>query len=246
MERRITIEESVLYKEDYQMRMLARNKIEGLLPVKGRGMNESSCYDYDVSGKISMKAMFERSNINAKDIKTFLLQLKKSIDEVDRYLLNVNCILLSPEYIFYEDGQYYFCYYPVSDKNLWEEFHILTEYFVKHADYEDKECVQITFLIHKETMEENYSLEKIIEKCMKLEVQEEEIKKTERIEYTDEIIPSITYDTSDHDWIAGQHMGSSILKETDNMWSPVRKFLKKHKKNRWGDWEGLYVEEEEI
>jgi len=111
MERRITIEESVLYKEDYQIRMLTRNQIEGLLPVKGRGMNGHSYFDYDVSGKVSMKAMYERSKINSEDIKKFLKQLKKVVGDVDNYLLNKHCILLKPEYIFYESGKYYFCYY---------------------------------------------------------------------------------------------------------------------------------------
>ena len=53
MERKITIEEHVLYKEDYQMKMLKANSLEGFLKVAGRGMNGSSYYDYDVSGKIS-------------------------------------------------------------------------------------------------------------------------------------------------------------------------------------------------
>ena len=247
MERRITIEESVIYKEDYQMRMLARNEMDGLLPVKGRGVNEVSCYDYDVSGKISMRAMYERSKIGAKDIKKFLLRFKKVVKEVQKYLLNIHCILLSPEYIFCEEEEYYFCYYPVSTSNLWEEFHTLTEYFVKQADYEDKECVRIAFLLHKETMEENYSLEKLIEKCMKTEVQVQDVKKPEKVEYTEEeLLPVITYDTSEHDWIASQQMGSSIMKETDNMWAPVKRFLTKHKKIKWGEWEGLYIEEEEL
>jgi len=247
MERRITIEESVLYKEDYQMRMLARNTIEGLLPVKGRGVNETSCYDYDVSGKISLKAMYERSKIGAKDIKEFLLQFKKILKEVQKYLLNIDCILLSPDYIFYEEGKYYFCYYPVSTNNLWKEFHILTEYFVKHADYEDKECVQIAFMLHKDTMEENYSLEKLLEKCMKTKEQAVDTMKTERVEYTEEeLLPVIAYDTTDHNWIAKQQRGSSIMRETDNMWTPVKRFLTKHKKMKWGEWDGLYIEEEEL
>jgi hypothetical protein len=57
MERKITLEESVIYKEDYQMRILSQNQIEGILSVKGRGMNQNSYFDYDVSGKISVKAM---------------------------------------------------------------------------------------------------------------------------------------------------------------------------------------------
>ena len=96
MERKITIEEEKLYKEDYQMWMLQMNDIDGLLPVKGRGMDGSSCYDYNVSGKNSMKAMFERSKICEKDIKTFLKQLKNTINAVGEHLLNVNCILMDP------------------------------------------------------------------------------------------------------------------------------------------------------
>ena len=58
MERKITIEEHVLYKEDYQMKMLKANSLEGFLKVAGRGMNGNSYYDYDVSGKVSMQAMY--------------------------------------------------------------------------------------------------------------------------------------------------------------------------------------------
>ena len=237
MERRITIEESVLYKEDYQMRILTGYHIEGLLSVKGRGMNGNSFYDYDVSGKISVKAMYERSKMDSKDIKTFLSDLITTINSIENHLLNKHCILLKPEYIFYEKGRYYFCYYPLADTDFWEEFHALTEYFVKKTDYEDKECVKITFLLHKETMEENYSLEKLVEECLK-------IKENETIE--EPAIPKITYDTTEHDWIREQEMGSSILKETDNMWTPMKRFLNKHKKSKWGSWDGLYVEEEEL
>jgi len=231
MERKITIKESVLYKEDYQMRMLTENKIRGILPVSGRGMNGNSFYDYDVSGKISMKAMFERSKMSSNDIKKFLEQLKEVIMEVGNFLLSKDGILLDPEYIFYGNDRFYFCYYPLANTDFWEEFHVLTEYFVKQADYEEQECVNITFLLHKETMEENYSLDKLIETCLKEKEPE---------------IPKVTYDTSEHEWIAGQAVGSSILRETDNLWSPVRKFLSKHKKSKWGEWDGLYVEEEEF
>ena len=44
MERKITIEEHELYKEDYQMKMLKANSLEGLLKVAGRGINGSSYY----------------------------------------------------------------------------------------------------------------------------------------------------------------------------------------------------------
>ena len=57
MERKITIEEEAIYAEDYQNRMLEENEIPELLKMNGRGMDDKSCYDYDVSGKVSMKAL---------------------------------------------------------------------------------------------------------------------------------------------------------------------------------------------
>ncbi len=40
-------------------------------------------------------------------------------------------------------------------------------------------------------------------------------------------------------------MGSSIMRETDNLWIPVKRFLTKHKKTKWKV-DGLHIEEEEL
>ena len=134
MERKITIEEHVLYKEDYQMKMLKANSPEGCLHVGGRGVNGSSYYDYDVSGKVSMQAMYARAKLKAEDIRHFMEQVGNVLKEAERYLLDIHCILMDPEYIFYTEEKYYFCYYPPKEKSLWEGFHHLSEYQVKCAD----------------------------------------------------------------------------------------------------------------
>lgn len=249
MERKITIEEEELYQEDYQIRMLKINHPEGLLEIGGRGMNGKSYYDYNVSGKISVKAMYERGKIGNGDIKEFLVQFRSVLRTVEKYLLNIHCILLDPEYIFYEEDHFYFCYYPPARQDIWEAFHELTEYLVRQADYQDPECVRIVFLLHKETMEENYSLDKIISECLRNS--EEELGRNLRKETLEEVMNEpmeqrTAYDTREHDWITEQEMGSSILKETENLWTPVKRFLNRHKKSKWGDWDGLYIEEEEL
>ena len=243
MERKITIEEKTLYREDYQIRMLRANNLEGILKMGGRGINESSCYDYDVSGKVSMKAMFERCKISAEDIKIFLRDLKMTVKEVETFLLNVHCVLLSPEYIFYEEGRYFFCYYPLAKQDLWEEFHGLTEYFVKQADYQDQECVEMVFLLHKKTMEENYSLEKLAAECLQrpADVQEEEEEPAAGREAGLE-----GYEYPEHDWLGEQAGRCAVMRETGNFCAPVEQLLKKRKKPKWGDWDGLHIEEEEL
>ena len=166
-----------------------------------------------------------------------------------KYLLDIHCILLEPEYIFYEEGQFFFCYYPPATQDLWEKFHVLTEYMVKVADYEEEECVRLAFLLHKGTMEENYSLEKLIAECGERE--EKDMEKPVRKTMIDELLEekrerTSYYDTEEHDWITEQEMGSSIMRETDNLWIPVKRFLTKHKKTKWGEWDGLHIEEEEL
>ena len=244
MERKITIEEEVFYKEDYQIRMLKANNLRGILKMGGRGVNENSYYDYDVSGKISMKAMFTRSKIGAKDIKMFLRDFRNVVREVETFLLNIHCILLKPEYIFYEGGKYFFCYYPLAQQDLWNEFHDLTEYYVKQADYQDQECIRMVFLLNKKTMDENYSLEKLAAECLKAAQDDENVEKenTNRDDKVDEEDD----EGKEREGITECEMGGSVMRETDHLWSPVKRLLNKRRKSRWGDWDGLHIEEEDF
>ena len=66
-----------------------------------------------------------------------------------------------------------------------EEFHRLTEYFVSEVNYREKEGVHFAYSIHKASMEENYSIERIMNELVEA-VQEE--KKEERM------IPAVNYE----------------------------------------------------
>ncbi len=239
----ITIKDASLYQEDYQMRMLAANEIPHLLSIRGRGMDGSSCYDYDVSGKISVQALYERAKMSRQDLRQFLLQLRAAVKEVEQYLLRVEAILLEPEYLFYEEGTFYFCYYPPAEGDFWKKFHGLTEYLVKRADYQDQDCAKMILYLHKETMKENYSLEKVIEGCLAIE------KEPDAAGEAGSFPADGGYEEDDPrkpDWDAVQEEGNSIMKETDHMWTPMKRFLNRKKKQKWGDWDGLYIEEEDL
>lgn len=250
MERRISIREKGYYEEDYQMRMLRTNAMEYLLQVMGRGIDDSSCYEYEVSGKLSMSAMFERGTMTAKDVEVLLLSIRGAIRETENHLLNVHCILLQPEYIFYEEERFYFCYFPPSRGNIWEGIHQLTEYLVKHIDYSDHAGVEGVFLLHKKTMEENYSLEKIsreykelLEKGEGREKAGEKVRERDR-DSGDERL-SLLFGESDEyarEIPEEEGMESILIKESKNFWEPVKDLLNRRKRKKWGDWEGFLKE----
>ena len=247
----------VITEADYQIRMLQMNQIKGVLPVAIRGEGEMTVYEYEITGLVSMKNKYRQDKITKEEMEKFLSKMQETIWDVERYLLNSNRILLEPEMIFEKDGEFCFCYMPQYDGTIRESFHKLMECFVQWTDYQDIASVQTAFLLHKETMRENYSLTGIIESLGELEEKKRNIKvdkaitkvQTELWDTKEDDVyeeSTHTYDTEEHDWITRQEMGSKIMKETDNLWNPVKKFLNRHKRPRWGDWDGIYIDEEEL
>lgn len=197
-------------KEDYQLAMLRDNEISGILKTSVRYVDGNSHYYYDISGKSSFKVLHELSNLTCEDIRKLVESLLQAIRELQKHMLSESCILLEPEYIFYEQGQYYFCYYPPCKEELSKNFHKLTEFFVREVNYKDEEGVRLSYMLHKSTMEEHYSVEKILEEFEKEEEETPVVDYTERME--------------------NASLEESLIAEKTEMWEPVRRFLERRKR----------------
>lgn len=213
----LILEFPVLYEEDYQMKMMQANKIEGLLPLIGKGMEGKSQYFYEISEMASLRSLYEKEEMGKETLEKFLTQFMGVLDNVQRYLLDINRILLEPEYIFCKNETYYFCYLPVQDADLCTEFHRLTEYFVSKINHREQQGILLAYELHKATMEENYSLEKIVKRLRQEEKEEETVEE----EFED-------------DWIDYQETGASVLRESSVNW----KKWKRRRKEKWGEWDG--------
>lgn len=208
----LILELPVLYEEDYQMKMLQANRIDGILPLTGQGVDGRSQYFYEISEKTSFKSIYEKKELGKEELESFLTQFLAVLNQIQRYLLDMNRILLEPEYIFVANEKYYFCYLPTQDTELCQEFHRLTEYFVSKINHKDPQGILLAYGLHKETMEENYNLEKIIDR---LRQPEEEPEPEQEETYED-------------DWIDYQEEAVHVLREPSMKWG--------YKK--WGEWDG--------
>ncbi len=235
----IDIEEE--YKETYHLKMIRKNKIPGLLEVKGMGMEGGSRYTYTVSGMQSMKQQHENKMIKKEEIVNFVLALIEVTKQLREYLLNPDCLLLNPDFVFCEGERYYFCYLPVQQKSLSESFHEMTEYFVKNLDYSETDGIFLSYELHKATLQENYDLEKILRDYM----EREENRKSEMEEikegrskfsgtniFTAELEPIIYEPVQD----------VQTIREMGGWKSPLKKAVGKIKKERWGSWDDLIME----
>lgn len=208
-------------REDYQIVMLKENEIPGILNMDVRYVDNQSQYYYDISGKTSFKILHEKVNLTLDDMKKLVNALLQAIQILKKYMLDSKCLLLEPEYIYCTDETYYFCYYPSCRQDIRQEFHRLTEFFVREVNYKDEEGVHFAYTLHKATMEENYSIEEI----MKNFIPSEEEKEEETYD-----IPVVDYSER----IESLALEESIVEERDSMWESVRKFLERSKKRKWG------------
>lgn len=227
------LETDEIYEEDYQMRMLQENAVPGLLEVQGQGKDEKSRYRYEVSGKSSLKLLKKKEKLGYKMIETFMRQFIQVLYEVNNYLLDVNCLSLDAAHIFWQDGQFYFCYCPGLKGNIWDNFHILTEYFVREADYEDKEGIYLAYELHKASMEENYDIERALE--MILERKEMELKRVEPEQK--EKAYDIEEDMILDDWAGEQEIKGNAVRERSGVWEYVSRRIHKRKQEIWEEWE---------
>lgn len=150
------------YKEDYQMPMLRQNELDGILEVEGCEVEGRTRYTYEISGMISMKSMYENTCIKKQEIQNIVTRILEVTEILQKYMLDPNCLVLKPEYMFYKDSQWFFCYFPDMEEDLCRLFHELTEYFVRMLDYEDTEGIFLAYELHKATLQEHYDLELIM------------------------------------------------------------------------------------
>ena len=203
---------------DFQNKMLEENEIPGVLVTSIKYIDNKIHYYYDISGKVSLHSIYEKEKMSKDHIKSLVDAVLQVMKEVPKYMLDGHGILLEPEYIFMEKEQYYFCYFPQNELEITKEFHHLTEFFVREVDYKDKEGVHLAYTLHKETMEEHYSIEKIMENALE-----------------GEPIEIVTYEQK----MEEQTSVNIKIAEKKEMWEPVKRLLEKTKRERWGRWEGL-------
>lgn len=260
------------YEENYQMRMLRNNSLPHLADMSGSGRDGMSRYSFRSDGGILMEEKYRSIDLHAKDVLMFTEQLLEIAEILTEHMLNPDRLLIAPEMIFVEDSSFRFCYLPVkkgeNDVTLGESFHRITEYFVSRLDYKENEGILLVYRLHKETMQKNYDLKKILDdyrqeltECMedhgrKVEKGEEISRSSEEKEESEEYLFNkkresnhglsdgtiFLSDEDDDVHIYMPQKKSMYLKEKAVSYGPVRKVINRIKTGRWGEWEDLITE----
>ena len=247
------------YRENYQMKMLKNNRIPGLLQVSGCGMEGGSRYYYHTGHAKSLEHSYKEKEIGADEMLKLTRQFLFVVEKMKDYLLEPDNLVLSEEYIFEKNGKFYFCFFPENEKTWQMSYHELTEYFVRKVDYQDVESVLLACMLHKETLKDTYDLKSIIQRYEEeaKHRKEEDVVEKNRIERKknkkDEVQPmteqedgSILSETmifhldQENSHYNRQRENLAVMEE--KRYGPLKKFARRLKSGKWGEWEDLITE----
>ncbi len=148
----------------FEVYMLEENRIPGLLCCTMQGVNQQQRFYYEVTSRQSLDLLLERKRLSYMDLIHVLKGIQTAISGAREYLLDVNHLMLRPEYMYLNLDMDLpeLCYFPYYEKPVREQFFELAEYLLGKLDRQDREGVELGYEIYKMASEENCSIEEIL------------------------------------------------------------------------------------
>ncbi|HHW30887.1 MAG TPA: FHA domain-containing protein [Clostridiaceae bacterium] len=86
--------------KNYQVEMIARNKVENILPLDIRFNNESTSLYYNITSQLQLSQLLKRRKISMDELIKILWSIGKTLIGSKEFLLNENNFVLNEDYIF--------------------------------------------------------------------------------------------------------------------------------------------------
>ena len=186
-----TQNESWDYYLSVEYEILKRNELKTLVSAQLREKDEEKSLLFDITGKRPLKRQGKERAFSQKECEKILQNMSNMIQEVEDYMLDLNCIELRPEYI-YEDskGEIQWIYFPqtsleseiksnlqdreLQNKNedLQKRMEALFAWMLPQIDYEDTDAVQFMYRFYNKVRKLGFSKE-LLETYIQTKIQKE-------------------------------------------------------------------------
>ena len=173
-----TQNESWDYYLSVEYEILKRNELKTLVSAQLREKDEEKSLLFDITGKRPLKRQGKERAFSQKECEKILQNMRNMIQEIEDYMLDLNCIELRPEYI-YEDskGEIQWIYFPqtsleseiksnlqdreLQNKNedLQKRMEALFAWMLPQIDYEDTDAVQFMYRFYNKVRKLGFSKE---------------------------------------------------------------------------------------
>lgn len=132
-------------KENYQYKMLAANRIRGLLTCSGRSIDSREYLYYDISSRQSLTDLYDRRPVRSEDLNRILKDLVNVEETLTEYLLDTSHLILDPGciYLDFREQACGFVYYPGEEQETGPQS--LFTFLADRVDGRDKQAAALIY-----------------------------------------------------------------------------------------------------
>ena len=183
--------ESWDYYLSVEYEVMKRNELKTLVSVQLREKDEEKSLLFDITGKRPLRRQGKERTFSQKECEKILQSMRDMIQEIEDYMLDLNCVELRPEYI-YEDstGEIQWIYFPQislktetepnlqdrespnKNEDLQKRMESLFAWMLTQIDYEDTNAVQFMYQFYNKVRKLGFSKE-LLETYIQAELQKE-------------------------------------------------------------------------
>lgn len=147
-------------EENFELRMLTENMIEGLLRLRVRQEEKGRFYYYEITSKQPLGRLLEFKEIKREELGKLMTGIGAVLYHLEDYLLQEANIVLEPEHIYIEPESYqvWLCYLPGYQKSFPEAMEKLLQYLLKKTDHKDNDTVVLAYRLYQESQKDYYGI----------------------------------------------------------------------------------------
>ncbi len=151
-------------QQSYEARMLAGNRIDGLLKFRIRREDDRLWFCYEITSRQPLSRLLERTGLTAAHIRTLLMGIAETLTRMEDYLLNESLVLLDPDYIYMDSLELKpgLCPVPGRRGDFPGEFSDFLQLLLGKTDHQDKEAVMLIYGLYQESLKDNYGLNDLL------------------------------------------------------------------------------------
>lgn len=157
-------------KPDYCMKMVENNPVKGLLKLTTLCVNDKVSCLYEISGRISLYEKYAAREFSAADMEYIIGFLRGMIQEMERFMLDPDGLLLDPKYIFcgIGTGEWELVYSTCFGEGIQRGLKGLFEFILNRLDHKEQKAVLIGYALYKRVCQEEMQLGQIFEPVQEL------------------------------------------------------------------------------
>lgn len=155
----IITEEDAIRTEQYCIRILEQQRLEGVLPLEQRQMNGRHLFYYDITGMQSMHYFLDKSKLSYDKVRRIMEGVLHTLDLAYEYLLPCEDFILKPDFIYLDVTGFtpFLCFLSGYQHEIKEQMNRLLEYLMNKVEYSDKEAVLLVYQLYAASREESFT-----------------------------------------------------------------------------------------